>query len=136
MKPATALTALLALTMATGCGMENRGIVREQVTEMPNGDSIVVDMSWEAGGADGPYVYSSPVAAVIRPDGSIAHMNTVVGSYPEGCRAPSFSDGVVKTSGTDKVWVVKNGKVIASFDLAQNLAILAPHAQPTWATTE
>ncbi|MCL2700902.1 MAG: hypothetical protein FWE88_04315 [Phycisphaerae bacterium] len=42
----------------------------------------------------------------------------------------------VKTLDDKRVWLIHEEKVVASFDLENNLAILGPFAHPAWATVE
>ena len=122
----------LAMTLATGCSLQNAPIVRGEVAVMPNGDRIALENRYDGKGrCEGPF------AVWIRSDKSERTLITVAPSRGSGAQpTPDLAGATVRTAGSGKVWLVKGGQALASFDLDKNLAIIGPFAQPSWATAE
>ena len=127
-----ALSALVLL--AAGCHTGNRGKIEIELVSAPELGVIRMASEFDGQKRTGPYV------EWFKTDGSRQILDTLdlaSGSPgygkrdwdPRLCRQHVTPDG-------KRAWLEKDGKVVASFDVARVVANLSLVGHPSWATTQ
>jgi len=133
---------LLAVVLVGLCGCRSpgsKGLARDNVAVLSDGSVIYVFVE-RPGVTDsqGTWPQRGPVSVWQRPglpDETLVTLVPSPGSPTEGPRIhePSAEDGVHTSDDGARVWIVKNGQVVSSFDYARGTAILGRYGQPEWA---
>jgi hypothetical protein len=84
---------------------------------------------------DNTYPGKGPLAIWKMPDGSEKTLITLIPApgSPGGVTRVENAASRVSSDG-NRVWLVRDGRVTASFDYVSGVAILGPAGQPDWAT--
>jgi len=122
---------LMSLMSAAGC-VAHRQVIIDTVACFPDGGSIVIACEKEAKAKGGHLV-----AAHVRADGTMKELTITPAPRVKEQPMPDLLEATPRmTSDNQRVWLIQEGRVIASFDLENGQAFLDPLAQPPWATME
>ena len=135
--------AIFALTLGAivvcGCRLSNRYRVRDTLATLPNGGEIYVDVEHRASplGARAKAPLKGPLAIWKRPGQDEKVLTTLIPA-PGSPAGLWWSDGgmwhaeVHVSDDSNRVWLVKDDQVVASFDYVTNTAVLGLSGQPLW----
>jgi hypothetical protein len=126
-------TALLLLAFA-GCTTTHIAQTTTPLVALENGGKISLQYEQSLGNE---YPGKGPLAIWKMPDGSEKTLITLI-------PAPGSPGGVVRvenaashtSSDGNRVWLVRDGQVTASFDYVSGVAILGSAGQPEWAKAD
>lgn len=120
-----------------GCNLSNRGVVCLPPVAVPDaGGEISIRLSRYD--VERKKMLAGPVAEWARPSQSAKELITVA----PGEGSQSLHDYIGRVEPADilvspdknRVWLVHDSEVVASFDYDEGIAVLGTYAQPGWAT--
>lgn len=135
-------SALLAAAVGlAGCGAcENRAIVGEPVATLADGGKIHVETECTQCALTGRTKCSKgPLVRWERPGRPDKTLNTLIlaSGSPDVPQPGALAGADVRASADgNRVWLLRDGQVQASFDYEVGVAILGRHGQPAWARVD
>jgi len=123
------LACTCVLLLVAGCSLTNRSTAVDTIAKLPDGGLIRAELE-SASGTSGPSVQrvvwhradGAEKALHVAPANALdSAATTIAGAEPR------FSNDL------QKVWLVRNGQVVASFDYAGAKAVFGTSDQPPWA---
>jgi hypothetical protein len=123
---------LSVLAFVSGCTTSRSSQINTPLVNLPNGGQIVIQTIQTTGNEMGPG--KGPLAVWKQPDNQQKLLITLI-------PAPGSPTGVLRidsstphySSDGNRVWLVRDGQSVASFDYVSGVAILGPDGQPDWA---
>ncbi len=130
-----------AAAVLFGCNMGNQGKVVMTAAQLPDGGKITVEMLTRFAPDGKTQEHIGPLAVWARPgqpNRTMVTLSPAPGSPTQDDQSsridvPGEAPAVCASKDGNRVWLVRNGKVVASFDYQTNVAILGLYAQPEWA---
>lgn len=125
-------TFIFACACLCGCATSRSSQVNTPLITLPNGGQLFIQVTHTTGNDLGPG--KGPLAVWKEPDGQQKVLITLV-------PAPGSPVSVLKIDNSsphyspdgNRVWLVRDGQTVASFDYGSGVAILGPAGQPEWA---
>lgn len=114
-----------------GCATSQTSQTTTPLVSLPDGGRISLLVLQEPPG-QGPG--KGPLAVWKSPDGAQKELTTLVPAPGSPVGLVSIDSSTPRfSSDNTRVWLVRDGKTVASFDYNSGVAILGPAGQPDWA---